>query len=69
MQQLVITHCQKTDIESLSDLLELCGALSVTMTDQFDDPILEPELGTLQISTFHPLWTSLLINTRTRNAQ
>ena len=55
MQQLVITHCQKTDIESLSDLLELCGALSVTMTDQFDDPILEPELGTV------PLWPHVVM--------
>ena len=55
MQQLIITHCKKTDIESLSDLLELCGALSVTMTDEFDDPILEPEPGTV------PLWPHVVM--------
>lgn len=55
MQQLIITHCKQTDIDHLSDLLELCGAVSVTMTDQFDDPILEPELGTV------PLWPHVVM--------
>lgn len=55
MQQLIIKQCPQTDIEHLSDLLELCGALSVTMTDQFDDPILEPEPGTV------PLWPHVIM--------
>jgi ribosomal protein L11 methyltransferase len=56
MQQLVITHCMQADIDHLSDLLDLCGALSVTMTDQFDDPILEPLPGTV------PLWPNVIIH-------
>lgn len=55
MQQLTITQCTQGDVEHLSDLLELCGALSVTMTDQFDDPILEPEPGTV------PLWPHVIM--------
>ena len=55
MQQLIIKQCPQTDIDNLSDLLELCGALSVTMTDQFDDPILEPEPGTV------PLWPHVVM--------
>lgn len=55
MQQLIITHCTQADIDHLSDLLELYGALSVTMTDQFDDPILEPEPGTV------PLWPHVVM--------
>lgn len=56
MQQLTVSHCIQTDIDHLSDLLELCGALSVTMTDQFDDPILEPAPGTV------PLWPHVVMN-------
>ncbi|PJD93239.1 MAG: 50S ribosomal protein L11 methyltransferase [Legionella sp.] len=55
MQQLKIEHCTQHDVELLSDLLELHGALSVTMTDQFDDPILEPEPGTV------PLWPHVIM--------
>lgn len=55
MHQLTITHCAQDDIAQLSDLLELYGALSVTMTDQFDDPILEPEPGTV------PLWPHVVM--------
>ena len=55
MQQLIISHCTQAEIEPLSDLLELCGALSITMTDQFDNPILEPEPGTI------PLWPHIIM--------
>ena len=55
MQQLIITNCLASDSEHLSDLLELCGALSVTFTDQYDDPILEPEPGTV------PLWPHIVM--------
>lgn len=55
MHQLTITHCPQDDINQLSDLLELYGALSVVMTDRFDDPILEPEPGTM------PLWPHVVI--------
>ncbi len=55
MQQLKIEHCTQHDVDLLSDLLELYGALSVTMTDQFDDPILEPEPGTV------PLWPHVVM--------
>lgn len=55
MQQLKIEHCTKDDADILSDLLESHGALSVTMTDQYDDPILEPEPGTV------PLWPHIVI--------
>ncbi|MGV3740176.1 MAG: 50S ribosomal protein L11 methyltransferase [Gammaproteobacteria bacterium] len=55
MQQLIISNCTQAEIETLSDLLELCGALSITMTDQFDNPILEPEPGTV------PLWPHIVM--------
>jgi len=55
MQQLKIEHCTHSDADLLSDLLELNGAVSVTMTDQFDDPILEPEPGTV------PLWPNVVM--------
>lgn len=55
MYQLKIEHCTREDAELLSDLLELQGALSITMTDQFDDPILEPEVGTI------PLWPNIVV--------
>ena len=55
MQQLTISDCTQADIEPLSDLLELSGALSISMTDQFDNPILEPEPGTT------PLWPHIVM--------
>ncbi len=55
MQQLTIEHCPQSEVDHLSDLLELYGAVSVTMTDQFDDPILEPEPGTV------PLWPHVVM--------
>ncbi|KTC65368.1 ribosomal protein L11 methyltransferase (plasmid) [Legionella adelaidensis] len=42
--------------EPLCALLESLGALSITMTDKHDHPILEPELGT------SPLWPEVVIN-------
>lgn len=55
MHQLKIANCDPQDVDCLSDLLELHGALSVTLTDQFDDPILEPEPGTV------PLWPHVIL--------
>lgn len=55
MQQLTIEHCHQNEVELLSELLESHGALSVTMTDQCDDPILEPEPGTV------PLWPNVVL--------
>ncbi len=54
MQQITIT-CTQAEVDPISDLLEWYGALSVTLTDQFDDAILEPELGTV------PLWPHVVI--------
>lgn len=55
MQQLTIKDCDQDDTECLSELLETEGALSITMTDQYDSPILEPEPGTV------PLWPRVLL--------
>ncbi|GGI86447.1 ribosomal protein L11 methyltransferase [Legionella impletisoli] len=54
MLQLQI-ECHRDDVEELSDFLEETGALSITFTDKYDDPILEPELGTT------PLWSNVII--------
>ena len=56
MLQLQIEHCHREDVEQLTDLLEGTAALSVTLTDKHDDPILEPELGTT------PLWPHVVIH-------
>lgn len=39
-------HAQADQIEALEDALLACNALSVTLQDDADQPILEPELGT-----------------------
>jgi ribosomal protein L11 methyltransferase len=54
--QLQIDHCRSEEIEKLSEMLEVTGALSITLTDQNDVPILEPEPGTT------PLWPEVIIN-------
>ncbi|HAF87485.1 MAG TPA: 50S ribosomal protein L11 methyltransferase [Legionellales bacterium] len=54
--QLQIEQCMQPDAENLSDLLEALGALAVTLTDTFDDPILEPPIGTT------PLWPVVSIS-------
>ncbi|MDF1757344.1 MAG: 50S ribosomal protein L11 methyltransferase [Legionellaceae bacterium] len=56
MLELEIENCSQDNAELISDLLENLGAVSVTMVDKFDDPILEPELGTM------PLWPHVVIN-------
>lgn len=56
MLQFEIKNCNKDNAEDIVDFLEESGALSVTMLDQQDDPILEPELGTM------PLWPCVMIN-------
>jgi ribosomal protein L11 methyltransferase len=55
MFQLHIEHGLRDEIEALSDALDATGAVSVTLTDQFDDPILEPEPGAT------PLWPTVVI--------
>jgi ribosomal protein L11 methyltransferase len=53
--QLTIDHCLQDDVEALNILLEEQGAISVTLTDRYDTPILEPQLGTT------PLWADVVI--------
>lgn len=55
MQQLYIEQCQRNEVELISDSLEEMGAVSVILTDQFDDPILEPAPGEI------PLWPNVVI--------
>lgn len=55
MFQLQITRCSRDDAEAINDLLDETEALSVTLTDEEDDPIFEPELGTA------PLWSKVVI--------
>ena len=54
--QLKIDHCNRDEVEELSEALEETGALSITLTDKNDDPVLEPEPGTT------PLWPDVIIN-------
>lgn len=56
-------ECDQQDVEPLSEHLENTGALSITLTDQFDDPILEPALGTT------PLWKNVVIQALYPNEQ
>lgn len=56
MQQLKIENCQQENAELISNFLEELGAVSITMVDKYDDPILEPELGTT------PLWPHVVIH-------
>ena len=55
MFQLYIQNCPRDEVEQLSLALENTTALSITLTDKQDDPILEPELGTT------PLWPNVVI--------
>lgn len=54
--QLHIELCHRDDIDALSEALEETGALSITLTDKNDDPVLEPEPGTT------PLWPDVVVN-------
>ena len=56
MFQLQIEQCHRDQIELLSEALEETGALSITLTDQYDDPILEPAPGAA------PLWPNVVAN-------
>lgn len=56
MFQLHIQNCSRDDVEQLNQELENTSALSITLTDKQDDPILEPELGTT------PLWPHVVIH-------
>lgn len=55
MLQLTIEKCLRTEVESLSGMLEERGALSITYRDEMDTPIFEPEPGTT------PLWEDVVI--------
>ncbi len=56
MLQLQIEQCHRDEVELLSDALEGTGALSITLTDQYDDPILEPAPGAA------PLWPNVVVH-------
>lgn len=56
MLQLQIKQCPRDDVEQLNAVLEETAALSITLTDEQDMPILEPELGTT------PLWPKVIIH-------
>lgn len=53
--QLEIEHCSRDEVELLNEALEETGALSITLTDKNDDPVLEPEPGTT------PLWPDVIV--------
>lgn len=55
MLQIKIDRCLRDEVDTLSELFEEMGALSVTLTDKYDSPILEPEIGTT------PLWADVVI--------
>lgn len=50
-----IEKCPAAEIESLNEYLEQGGALSITLTDKNDDPVLEPLPGTT------PLWPEVVL--------
>lgn len=54
--QLQIEHCPREHVETVSNLLDETATLSVTFTDEYDDAILEPEIGTT------PLWPNVVIH-------
>ncbi|STX50502.1 ribosomal protein L11 methyltransferase [Legionella busanensis] len=53
--QLEIEACRPDEVENLSDILETSGALSITLSDKNDDPVLEPLPGAT------PLWPEVTI--------
>lgn len=54
--QLQVENCRPDKIEQLSEELEKSGALSITLTDKNDNPVLEPDPGTT------PLWPEVIMN-------
>ncbi len=53
--QLKIEHCLGEKAEEIGEYLEARGALSIMMTDNQDNPVLEPEPGST------PLWPQVII--------
>lgn len=53
--QVEIEACPRDIVDALSETLDEYQALSVSLSDSFDDPILEPELDTT------PLWPGVTI--------
>lgn len=49
-------ECTCEEVEHISALLDTSGALSLTLTDLKNNPILEPDLGTT------PLWPEIMID-------
>lgn len=47
--QLTIEQCPREMLDELDLALEDSGALSITLTDKNDEPILEPEIGTTPV--------------------
>lgn len=62
MFELHIKPCEAHEVDTISERLEACGALSVTIIDQHDDPILEPKPGET------PLWPTSVIQALFTNA-
>lgn len=50
-----INQCRPEEVDTLSDTLEELGAVSVTFTDEKDNPVLEPAPGTT------PLWPHVAV--------
>ena len=55
MFEIKLSPCKKEMLEDLSDALENFNALSITLTDLNDEPILEPLPGEV------PLWTDVVM--------
>ena len=53
--QLIINNCDKDELDLVSEYLEESGALSISLNDKNDDPVLEPAPGTT------PLWPEVVI--------
>lgn len=51
-----INQCRPEEVDSLSEQLEELGAVSITLTDEQDNPVLEPLPGTT------PLWPHVAIS-------
>lgn len=56
MYELRISPCSAQEAEALSEVLETLGAVSVSMMDFEDNPILEPGVGET------PLWNTLMVH-------
>ncbi|WP_419420200.1 50S ribosomal protein L11 methyltransferase [Legionella sp. D16C41] len=53
--QLEIDVCLSEEVDNLSDILETSGAVSITLSDKNDNPVLEPLPGST------PLWPEITI--------